>query len=56
MLFDETQPQASLEGIQITKLTAYFALGREGWRAEGKTANDNGAPLYYADVPKWYRW
>ena len=56
VLFEENQPQTSLEGTQANKLTAYFALVREGWRAEGKTTNDNGAPLYYADVPKWYRW
>ena len=38
-----------------TKLTAYFKLVQDGWRAEGLQL-PLGEPLYYGDVPRWYTW
>ena len=55
VLFDESDPASAVATDQATKLTAYFSLVRDGWRAEG--LQDLAAPpLYYFDVPKWYVW
>jgi hypothetical protein len=55
VLFDESMPASAVAADQTTKLTAYFDLVADGWRAGG--LQDAAAePLYYADVPKWYVW
>ena len=55
VLFSETMPASAVAAEQTTKLTAYFALVKGGWRAGG-VQTTAGAPLYYVDVPRWYAW
>ena len=54
VLFNEAEASTALSRSQDTKLTAYFNLVREGWRVEGRKTSENGGPLFYAGVPRWY--
>ena len=53
VLFEEANPSEAVSTEKETRLTAYFKLVRDGWRAEGKRDLE-APPLYYADVPRWY--
>ena len=55
VLFEEGEELQALQRPARTKLTAYFELVRDGWRAEGLRLPE-GEPLYYTDVPRWYSW
>jgi hypothetical protein len=55
VLFKEDEPTTALLRRQETKLTACFKMVIDGWRADGKKERESGAPLFYADMPKWYR-
>ena len=55
VLFEEGAEAAAVQQHGRTKLTAYFELVRQGWRAEAKQSPD-GEPLFYPDVPRWYSW
>ena len=55
VLFDETMPASAVATDQTTKLTAYFTLVKDGWRAGG-LHDTTATPLYYVDAPKWYVW
>ena len=56
VLLNEAEASTALARSQDTTLTAYFNLIIAGWRADGKQTSENGGPLFYVDVPKWYKW
>ena len=51
VLFNESMPATAIAADQTTKLTAYFDLVKEGWRAGG-VQDTTAAPLYYVHLPK----
>jgi len=46
VLFDQTMPASAIARDQTTKLTAYFDLVKDGWRAGG-LQDTAAAPLKY---------